>query len=78
MKITNDKDDRVATSIHEEKVVEEVKTVVVGNSTTDIPNTKLVALPSTGGIGTTIFTVAGCGIMIAAAFFFFASRKKEN
>ena len=43
-----------------------------------IPNTKLINLPSTGGIGTTIFTVAGCGIMIAAAFFFFASRKKEN
>ena len=43
-----------------------------------IADTKLIALPSTGGIGTTIFTVAGCGIMIAAAFFFFASRKKEN
>ena len=43
-----------------------------------VMNTKLIALPSTGGIGTTIFTVAGCGIMIAAAFFFFASRKKEN
>lgn len=43
-----------------------------------IPNTKLVSLPSTGGIGTTIFTVAGCGIMVAAAFFFFASRKKED
>lgn len=52
--------------------------VTVNNNTTDIPNTKLVKLPSTGGIGTTIFTVAGCGIMIAAAFFFFASRKKEN
>ena len=43
-----------------------------------VMNTKLIELPSTGGIGTTIFTVAGCGIMIAAAFFFFASRKKEN
>lgn len=41
-------------------------------------DTQLIALPSTGGIGTTIFTVAGCGIMIAAAFFFFASRKKES
>lgn len=45
---------------------------------TMIVNTALIDLPSTGGIGTTIFTVAGCGIMIAAAFFFFASRKKEN
>ena len=48
------------------------------NSVVQIKNTKINALPSTGGIGTTIFTVAGCGIMIAAAFFFFASRKKEN
>ena len=50
----------------------------VDNNTVNIPNTRIIALPSTGGIGTTIFTVAGCGIMIAAAFFFFASRKKEN
>ena len=41
-------------------------------------NTKLSALPSTGGIGTTIFTIAGCVIMIAAAGLFFASRKKTN
>lgn len=41
-------------------------------------DTKLHALPSTGGIGTTIFTIAGCLIMIAAAGLFFASRKKTN
>ncbi len=41
-------------------------------------NTKLVELPSTGGIGTTIFTVGGCAVMIAAAFLFFASRRKEE
>lgn len=35
-------------------------------------------LPSTGGIGTTIFTIGGCSIMIAAAGLFFASRKKES
>lgn len=45
---------------------------------TTMIDTQLLALPSTGGIGTTIFTVAGCGIMIASAFFFLASRKKEN
>lgn len=44
----------------------------------EMADTKLNALPSTGGIGTTIFTVAGCGIMVAAAYLFFASRKKEN
>lgn len=45
---------------------------------TTIKNTKLSELPSTGGIGTTIFTIVGCGIMIAAAGLFFASRRKEN
>lgn len=45
---------------------------------TDIQNTKLSELPSTGGIGTTIFTIGGCIIMIAAAGLFFASRRKEN
>ena len=41
-------------------------------------NTKLSALPSTGGMGTTLFTIAGCAIMVAAAGFFFASRKRVN
>lgn len=43
-----------------------------------IPNTKLSTLPSTGGIGTTIFTIGGCAIMIAAAGLFFASRRKQE
>ena len=43
-----------------------------------VNDSKLSALPSTGGIGTTIFTIVGCGIMIAAAGLFFASRRKEN
>lgn len=41
-------------------------------------DTKLTALPSTGGIGTTIFTIGGCVIMIAAAGLFFATRKKAE
>lgn len=48
------------------------------NNKVKISNTKLSALPSTGGIGTTIFTIAGCVIMIAAAGLFFASRKKSD
>ena len=44
----------------------------------DILNTKLSSLPSTGGIGTTIFTIAGCLIMVTAAGLFFASRKRTN
>ncbi len=46
--------------------------------TTEIPNTKLNNLPSTGGIGTTIFTIGGCAIMIIAAGLFFASRRKSS
>ncbi len=55
-----------------------IATVVIGSSLTNIPNTKLSNLPSTGGIGTTIFTVGGCAIMIIAAALFFASRKKSQ
>lgn len=40
-------------------------------------NTELSELPSTGGIGTTIFTIGGCIIMIIAAGLFFASRRKK-
>lgn len=41
-------------------------------------DTKLSGLPSTGGIGTTIFTIGGCAIMIIAAALFFASRRKSS
>ena len=47
-------------------------------ATTELTNSELSSLPSTGGIGTTIFTVGGCVIMIAAAGLFFASRRKES
>lgn len=49
-------------------------TILEGN----IPNTSLSELPSTGGIGTTIFTVGGCVIMIAAAALFFMNRRKSE
>lgn len=57
--------------------VEENKEQNVSLSTPVI-DTKLSSLPSTGGIGTTIFTIGGCVIMIVAAGLFFASRRKEN
>ncbi len=44
----------------------------------EVPNTKLSSLPSTGGIGTTIFTIGGCAIMIVAAGLFFATRRKTQ
>ena len=46
--------------------------------TSSMADTTLTALPSTGGMGTTLFTIAGCVIMISAAGLFFATRKKAN
>lgn len=53
-------------------------TVADGNGGNGIKNTTLSSLPSTGGIGTTIFTIGGIVIMIAAAALFFANRRKNN
>ncbi len=44
----------------------------------DIKNTHLSSLPSTGGMGTTIFTIGGCVIMIAAAGLYFTSRRRQE
>lgn len=46
-------------------------------ATTYMIDTTLSALPSTGGIGTTIFTIAGVAIMVLAAGLFFVSRRKN-
>ncbi len=48
------------------------------SKTGKLTDTRLSALPSTGGIGTTIFTAGGCLIMIGAAVLFFVSRKKSS
>ncbi len=78
----DDKDVASFTIDHVGKTIEKVlKPDRVENETPfdgfNIENTKLSSLPSTGGIGTTIFTIGGCIIMIAAAALFFASRKKS-
>ena len=62
--------------VRSDKIVKDNSTEF--NQGYDILNTKITELPATGGIGTTIFTIVGCGIMIAAAGLFFASRRKEN
>ena len=41
-------------------------------------DTKLSALPSTGGMGTYLFTIVGVVLMTCAAGAFFVSRRKAN
>lgn len=75
-------------AIVEEKAPKGYSVVPVDNATikngenptveVNVSDTQLHELPHTGGIGTTIFTIAGCLIMVTAAGLFFASRKKSN
>ena len=64
-----------ATYTGEDQIQTLVPTVI---NKTDIKNSKLATLPSTGGIGTTIFTIGGIVIMVAAAALYFANRRKNN
>lgn len=64
-----------------DQVLEEDRTIAEGEDkdiTIKVVNTKLHSLPSTGGIGTTIFTIGGIVIMVAAAGLYFANRRKNN
>jgi LPXTG-motif cell wall-anchored protein len=48
------------------------------NHTTEFMNRKVGTLPSTGGMGTILFTVAGIAIMAIAAGLFIANRKASK
>lgn len=75
-------------AIVEEKAPKGYSVVPVDNATikngenptveVNVSDTQLHELPHTGGIGTTIFTIVGCLIMVTAAGLFFASRKRSN
>ena len=66
--------------VTEENGVEDENGNLVANEVlsqeTSMKDTRLGALPSTGGIGTTIFTIGGCALMILAAALYFATRRK--
>ena len=67
----------VDVTIDDDNLTSETVEVAIPAADT-MTDTKLAALPSTGGMGTTLFTIAGCVIMISAAGLFFATRKKAN
>lgn len=41
-------------------------------------DTTVSSLPETGGMGTTLFTIGGCAIMVIAAALYFVNRKKQE
>lgn len=59
-------------------VGEDGKATAVLTKTTSMTDTKLSSLPSTGGMGTYIFTIIGVVVMAGAAGAFFISRRKGS
>ena len=47
-------------------------------TTVKVENKSGTTLPSTGGIGTTIFYVVGGGLMVAAAILLITKKRMEN
>ena len=85
IKVNNENTSTYVATYEKDKTISNITTTPGHNNdfsdvsdTHEIKNTKLTGLPSTGGIGTTIFTIAGCLIMILAAALFFASRRKTS
>ncbi len=54
-----------------------IKSITIQGEETSIPNTPISSLPSTGGIGTYLFTIAGIAIMLVAVGLFVVSRKRR-
>lgn len=54
------------------------KANVALKGTASASDTTVSSLPETGGMGTTIFTIGGCAIMVIAAALYFVNRKKQE
>ncbi|MCD7862644.1 MAG: isopeptide-forming domain-containing fimbrial protein [Lachnospiraceae bacterium] len=57
-------------------VTDTVLEVLSDKEETKILNTKIISLPSTGGMGTIVFTILGCVIMITAAGLYLGYRRR--
>lgn len=65
------------TATYDRGVVTEIKDGEEGTETTYIKNTKIGELPSTGGMGTYLFTIAGVTLMAAAVVMLAMSRRNK-
>ncbi|MCI7602877.1 MAG: LPXTG cell wall anchor domain-containing protein [Blautia massiliensis] len=72
---TNDESGTIALTAGKEKA-ESADDIVATNAT--MSDTKLNSLPSTGGMGTYLFTIIGVVVMAGAAGAFFISRRKGS
>ena len=76
------------TATHDEEAADPKLLTLTGNTfsgdvssgilTSQIKNNRGTTLPSTGGIGTTIFYVVGGGLMVAAAILLITKKRMEN
>ena len=55
-----------------------VASAILTNDKAEMIDTKLSALPSTGGMGTYLFTIIGVVVMAGAVGAFFISRRKGS
>ena len=61
----------------EESAVTYTKNVDNKSAIINLPNTKLASLPSTGGMGTYIFTIVGVALMVAAVAILLMKRRNK-
>ncbi len=69
--------DDTATSTYSATYDGGTTTVTKSETNTDIQNTKMGELPSTGGVGTCVFTICGVSIMLIAAGMLVDGRKRK-